>query len=525
LLTVDRLTALLRDKNALLPFEIGAFIALEATEALLAGPAVIASADVTISAEGVLRVTASRGSANSEQAARSVIALLAELLIAAGSGVPPMLLELVERGPTNGQWSLSALRDELEASLVPLNRGAARRVLSRLLREAERGGSVHRPIDLPTVPAPSRVDADLDALIGHSPVPEIKVSRTKSPDAELDALLAEMVDDEQAPATIPDSVPPAPPAPRLPENSGTSGGSGPSRMPFALPAEPPPRAPRLAESPSRPPPAALESPRADQMPRSRPDLDLSGIEETKGRSTAWLWGGGFVVLIGALLLLVHWLRPDVFGRIGGEGDQAEEQMLDDQRTERDLQQASLFADHRDRFGRLSVEVTPERAQILLFIGRGPTEARELEKGVAHEFIAIADGRSPSRAMVPPDAQWESTAQGFRYELGMQTGEQAMDVDNLVLGPSLLPREMGHGTADLGTVRVVTTPPGAQVFQLIGFTRAEVTNIRTDQAHELLMYLDGYAPERRVVGPSDWRAVDGNKTAEIRVELVERRPNR
>jgi len=49
--------------------------------------------------------------------------------VCSAPGVPPMLLELIEHGPSAKDWTLSRLRDDLEACLLPLNRGATRRVL------------------------------------------------------------------------------------------------------------------------------------------------------------------------------------------------------------------------------------------------------------------------------------------------------------------------------------------------------------------------------------------------------------
>ena len=62
--------------------------------------------------------------------------------------------------------------------------------------------------------------------------------------------------------------------------------------------------------------------------------------------------------------------------------------------------AQAEAELRARYGDLTLQVAPDRAQVLLFLGRGPAAADNLPIGVAHEFIAIADGREPTRAVVP-----------------------------------------------------------------------------------------------------------------------------
>ncbi|MFW5925745.1 MAG: hypothetical protein ACOCV4_06230 [Myxococcota bacterium] len=169
--SVEQVVGLLVQRRGRLPFEIGAFVALEACEALLdQGPALVTPADVCIDGEGRVQVTAAPGGATSGQSAQALAQVLARLLVAAGHAVPPALLGLVERGPEGGDWSLARLHDELEASLLPLNRSAARRVLSRTLRELHRGeprASTPPPHDDPE--PGGDVDAELDDFLGLQP--------------------------------------------------------------------------------------------------------------------------------------------------------------------------------------------------------------------------------------------------------------------------------------------------------------------------------------------------------------------
>ncbi|MEO0325762.1 MAG: hypothetical protein AAF447_22590 [Myxococcota bacterium] len=137
-----------------LPFEIGAYVALEVCERLLEGPAMLDAEDVRVAPDGVVSVYALPGSADGASAARSVAAILAQLLVAAGGNVPPALLRLVDEGPSGGQWSLPRLRDELEATLVPLNRSAARRVLARMVRDLSKDPEPARRAAPPTPAAP-----------------------------------------------------------------------------------------------------------------------------------------------------------------------------------------------------------------------------------------------------------------------------------------------------------------------------------------------------------------------------------
>ena len=83
-------------------------------------------------------------------------------------------------------------------------------------------------------------------------------------------------------------------------------------------------------------------------------------------------------------------------------------------------------------GELHVGSEPARAQVFLFVGLGPALATDLPIGVAQEFIALADGYQPARAVVPSDAVWDAQpgqAQP-RYELAMQSSKGPTRGDDL-----------------------------------------------------------------------------------------------
>lgn len=591
--SVDELVTLLKRRGARLPFEIGAFVALEACERLLEGPAVIGGADVRIADDGTVSVFAPPNSASGEQSARALVTLLAHLLVAAGPDVPAPLLSLVERGPSDGRWELRRLRDDLEASLVPLNRAAARRVLSRFLRETRRATASVPPPGPGGAGGGGDVDADLDALIGNparptpppgsapavarARVPSTAPGGAKSPEAQtadLDALLAGVgsapaprigyADPTSDETTIPGIDQPkievplgglasrpliddsaSLDAPTIARERAVARGEGapiveapPKRssrgaspLPESPPAAPPPRpAPRKEPTPSEPVPTKKKKKKrdpssaaqrdADATPLIPPELaDPSLLDEPKKSRGAVVWVFLFVLVVGGFAGGLYYLRPDLFGA----APPTPERDLDAERAERDRRQQQLNEEHAGRFGTLVVEVAPERSQVLLFIGRGPARATNLPLGLAHEFVAIADGRAPTRAIVPADAEWEQTADGAQYELAMQTPNQEVALEDLDLGRTLLPQDVGTPGTTLGTVRVVTTPRGAKVYQLAGFApQVTIENVRTDEAIELLAFAEGHRLERIVVGPSDWRTEAEGKVAEVNVTLTERR---
>ncbi|MDH4282943.1 MAG: hypothetical protein OEV36_09855, partial [Myxococcales bacterium] len=120
----------LEQRGARLPFEIGAFVALEACEGLLKDSVKLEADDVRVTLEGSIVVSEAAQRVEPGEAARSLVSVLARLLVAAGPGVPPDLLQLVKESTTGqGPNDLRHLHDAIEASLIPINRGASRRVL------------------------------------------------------------------------------------------------------------------------------------------------------------------------------------------------------------------------------------------------------------------------------------------------------------------------------------------------------------------------------------------------------------
>ncbi len=533
--TVADLVATAKECDARIPAEIGAFVALEVCEALLDGPAVVRTSDVRIASDGTVSVFAPPDRAPTEEAARSVVTLLAALLVAAGTGVPRGLVALLDRGGA-GPLDLTSLRDELEASLVPLNRGAARRVLSRMLREVKRPRSV-RPRSDPPPPRDASLDALLDALLDGQGISPPRAPAPAELDPELDATLSELdspagraadeeatLHDEVVPTHVPSPSEPSPSEPS-PSEPSPSEPSWPRRGSSDAPAERPPAAEAGAKAVALPTNARAAATASKPARRGSPTVRTRAADEITAladnlepprRGGAMGWVLAFAAILTATAAGVALLRPDLIDRLlGREPPSAAEPGPTPE------ERAAAERERRGRLGTLTVQVGTPRAQVLVFVGRGPAVATELPLGVAHEFVAIADGRRPTRAIVPPDAQWPTEGEGRRYELAMQAGSDEMT--ELDIGASELPQDVGRPSGTLGSVRVITNPPGAEVYRVVGFApEVTVENVRADQVIELLVALPGAPVERVVVGPSDWETrADGSKLA--RVSVTPREP--
>ena len=167
-LRVEQLIAALQRKAIPLPYEAAAFLVLEASERAAAEPVLLSPAELRISDTGelVMPPRASGPPPSTRDVCRGLANLLGELLVCSAQSVPPMLLRLVESSASDGPASAAQLRDELGATLVPLNRAAMRRVLARLVREAKRAAEEGRP-RMSVHPQPGDAAHELDEVLGR----------------------------------------------------------------------------------------------------------------------------------------------------------------------------------------------------------------------------------------------------------------------------------------------------------------------------------------------------------------------
>jgi hypothetical protein len=461
--SVDELVRALDRKSATLPAEIAAFIAFSGCESMLEqGPRELAGpSQVRVNENGSVVL---HGPACEEAlGARSLHRVLVQMLQASGRNLPPALQRLRDSSESE-LASLRSFLDQLEATLVPLNRTASRRVLARFAREA-----AHPRID------PGAVDAALSALLGGESSNDGRRPRSLEPDARpLQVDLLEGLDLDGDEHYLETRV------------------SAPSRMSDFEGA--------TSALPSVRPSMAPGSPSA----RSQ----ASGLEELGSPSSSRKLFIGFALVALAVLIVI------VATSIRDE--HAREELLRTEAAAATLELAKPAA--VVNVGDLSVHVSEPNAQVLRYIGRAPVSVDKLPVGVAHEFVASAEGHQPARALVPAHAEWEATAEGARYELAMQLSEGN---DALELGPSRLTAQgSAKGT---GSVRVVTTPRSARVYQLVGFSPdVKVENLPLDGPHELLIFREGFTPVLRALQPSDFVQRGDKRVAEVTVELSKKK---
>lgn len=465
--TADELVRALARRGASLPVEIGTFMVLEACEAMLAsGPRALSGlTHLRISEAGATSL--SGPACDDEQGARSLHRCLGALLEAAGPRLPPPLSRLIEKGPPGDGFTLRALRDELEAALVPLNRNASRRVLARFARDAGQA-----PIE------PEDVDAALNSLLdGHEPANDVASRPSQTRLSGLDGTAEARARHEL-------------------EREEASFLGGPVSTPLQEPLSD-------RRSPSIRPSFAPQGERDSLHSLRARALELEE-REGDGSSRKLFIGFGLLALAVAVVTVAMSLRNR------SDAPRAAESAV----LESDLA--------REESGDLIVHVPDRDAQVLRFVGRAPITVSNLPVGAAHEFVATAEGHRPARALVAADAEWEVTPEGARYEVALQLPDAsgaAADA-GLELGPSRLTEQVGSPGGRLGSVRVVATPRGARVYQLLGFApTVEVRDVPLGEPEELMVYREGAPPVVRVVAPSDFKQQGDRRVADITITLM------
>lgn len=132
--------------------ESAGFVVLLACEELALSPRKVELANLSLDPEGGVRTLGRQAAAEAETEAelRSILGELLQVSSTPGAG----LLRVASREPAG---SLRALALELQKALVPLNRGASRRALSRLSRETLRAAEAGKLAPLPSPEASSAV--------------------------------------------------------------------------------------------------------------------------------------------------------------------------------------------------------------------------------------------------------------------------------------------------------------------------------------------------------------------------------
>jgi len=143
--TLERAVAAVREHRASLVAESAGYLVLAAADQIQSAPRIVGAEEVLLTPEGSLRLSGGLVATGGE-AVLALRALLGSLLSAARGGTASLSRVAAA---SDGGSDVNSFVLELEAALIPVNRAAARRALSRLCRETVRA--------LPALTAPAAV--------------------------------------------------------------------------------------------------------------------------------------------------------------------------------------------------------------------------------------------------------------------------------------------------------------------------------------------------------------------------------
>jgi len=137
---------------------------------------------------------------------------------------------------------------------------------------------------------------------------------------------------------------------------------------------------------------------------------------------------------------------------------------------------------------LIVGDVPPHAEVLLRSGQAPIDVPDMPVGTRLEFVATAEGFSPKRVVVPAGASWDNGPDGKpRFEAGVQLDKSKARAGTNDPWPAGEPGSEVGGQGPPGTVHVVATPRGAEVWMLVGTDpAAHIEQLRCNQDFDILI---------------------------------------
>jgi hypothetical protein len=547
-----------RRGRAMLAPEIAGYLILAAADQLSRSPTQLDEYHCGLLVEGGRVVLAPSPPATAIESERALRELLRRLLDAANGRAPA--LSAVANASAKGD--VAGLIAELESALIPVNRSAAGRALSRLARDAVRARTDAPPapetpsddvddterIEVGAGEPPARESADYiedDELVpvDASPAPPPyaappSVDRGRASATDVDDLL-----DARLSSTPP---PPVVPSPRTPPPPVAA--SAPS-SPLPPPVLPPPRTPppppvtAAAPTPLPPPPSPVTAPKNDVARPSYPSQSSRGVDELLEnfmsttsrkeervaqdlRSMTGVDGGGRaasapppatpgyespfhnaagtadfytttppprgmiaqsvapapdddplarrstrrkVYVMFALLALLTLGAVTLFRLEPGFLSGRTADVVDAEKRAAAAAAASIAARAAAGVCRATVVVTdvPTGAEVLVRSGVAPVDVDRVPSGARLEFVALVDGYAPRRSVIPQGVEWESGAGKPRYELPIQLEKSRVKGGALDPWPQAEPGSVVGGQGAPGTVHVVTSPRGAEVWMVAG----------------------------------------------------------
>lgn len=251
-----------------------------------------------------------------------------------------------------------------------------------------------------------------------------------------------------------------------------------------------------------PPPAPAKAPPPRRVVAAPTDL-VEQLEPPKLKSnTSWIVGAISVVV----LVAGGWF---IYTRMQQQGKDIEEgkaaaakRRADKEEANRQLEQR--LRDAKAKPGTMRIASTPDLAAVWLLLGRGPFESIALRTNNVWELRVELEGYQPVDVHVA-GAKWEGPDDDLRATLEVKLEPLTGEAKPLPAMPPGPPTEAPGPAKGKGRLKVVTTPPGAAVYLLVGQTnQMELAGVEAARDYEFKLTRDGYLPGFVRIAAEDWR---------------------
>jgi serine/threonine protein kinase len=171
-------------------------------------------------------------------------------------------------------------------------------------------------------------------------------------------------------------------------------------------------------------------------------------------------------------------------------------------------------------GSISVSVTPPDASVWIKLGRTPVDTFPLTSAQLHRLRVELDGYQPIDTEVVA-ASWDGKGEARKAKVFATLKAAPIDkktkqpvIDHLPAQPPNI-ADQGGFTPGEGPIHIETTPPGAEVWLLIGFANTGVHfPTVAGRAYELRALADGFKPGFTSISVDEWRDPKGDAKAPI-----------
>jgi hypothetical protein len=237
--------------------------------------------------------------------------------------------------------------------------------------------------------------------------------------------------------------------------------------------------------------------------------DFEVPEPLKKGGSSLMWFGAATLILGLGFGYLY-TQTDVFHPERAQA-KLDQQKRANQKLEEELR-AKL-----DKPGTVVVESDVADAAVWLLLGKAPLDTVKLPASETSDFRFMLEGHEPLDVPLT-STYW--VGQGDKLEANLHARLVKGELEGAM--PAFPPdpeKKPPPGPEGKGIVHVESTPPGAQVWLLVGFTpRVPLSGVPAGKDYEFMVLKDGFEPSESKFRAADWYLSGVPGQGEVRGEL-------